>query len=200
MIYLIPITPLDCVMIKMGYEALCISGTGLTRYPVAAHVLLELLPCLLPKTNDEVSSIINMVRIESNNGYNLLWRILELTVPGFDPTFPVKIPTWSDDGIFNFAHAFQLYYRLLSRKGDFHDDKTRRTMFLQAINIYAFANLITTLLTCINNYFSVDNDGYLPGSLCITGLAHQPRPHGHPPTPRASTSCPPSPWAYQSRD
>jgi len=96
MIYLAPITPLDCVMIKMGYEALCIPGTGLTRHPVAAHVHLELLPHLLPKTNDEVSSFINMVRIESNNGYDLLWRILELTVPGFDPTFPVKIPTWSD--------------------------------------------------------------------------------------------------------
>jgi hypothetical protein len=47
------------------------------------------------------------------------------------------------------------------------------TTFLQAINDYAFADLITTLLTCINNYFSVDDDGYLPGSLCIMGLAHQ---------------------------
>ena len=91
-----------------------------------------------------------MVRMESNNGYDLLWRILELTVPGFDPTFPVKIPTWSDDGIFNFAHAFQLYYHLLSRKGDFHDDKTPSTTFLQAINDYAFTDLITTLITCIN--------------------------------------------------
>ena len=68
--------------------------------------LLELLPRLLPTTNDDVSSLINMVRMESNNGYDLLWRILELTVPGFDPTFPVKIPTWSDDGFFKFAHAF----------------------------------------------------------------------------------------------
>ena len=125
MIYLVPITPLDCVMIKMGYEALCIPGTGLTRYPVAACVLLEILPRLLPNSDNEVSSIINMVRMESNNGYDLLWRILELTVPGFDPTFPVKIPTWSEDGIFDFAHAFQLYYRLLSKKGDFHNDKTR---------------------------------------------------------------------------
>ncbi len=40
MIYLVPITPLNCVMIKMSYEALCIPGTGLTRYPVAARVLL----------------------------------------------------------------------------------------------------------------------------------------------------------------
>jgi len=63
MIYLVPITPLDCVMIKMGYKALCIPGTGLTQYPVAARVLLELLPRLLPKTNEEVSSIINMVRV-----------------------------------------------------------------------------------------------------------------------------------------
>jgi hypothetical protein len=31
MIYLVPITPLDCVMIKMGNKALCIPGTGLTR-------------------------------------------------------------------------------------------------------------------------------------------------------------------------
>jgi hypothetical protein len=31
MIYLVLITPLDCVMIKMGYEALCIPGTGLTH-------------------------------------------------------------------------------------------------------------------------------------------------------------------------
>ena len=109
--------------------------------------------------------------MESNNGYDLLWRILKLTVPGFDPTFPVKIPTWSNDGIFDFAHVFQLYYRLLSKKGDFHDDKTCSTTFLQAISYYAFADLITTLLTCIN--FSVDDDGYLPGSLCIMGLAHQ---------------------------
>jgi len=86
--------------------------------------------------------------MESNNGYDLLWRILELTIPGLDPTFPIKIPTWSDDGIFNFAHAFQLYYCLLSKQGDFHDDKMRSTMFLQAINDYAFANLITTILTC----------------------------------------------------
>jgi hypothetical protein len=160
-------------MTKMGYKALCIPVTGLICYLVAACVLMKLLPRLLPKTDDKVSSIIIMVRMESNNGYDLLWRILELTVPGFGPTFPIKIPSWSDDGIFNFAHAFQLYYHLLAKKGNFHDNKTRSTTFLQAINNYAFADLITTLLTCINNYFSGDDDGYLPGTLCIIGRAHQ---------------------------
>ncbi len=70
LIYLVPITPLDCVMIKMGYEALWVPGTGLSRYPIAASVLLELLPRLLPTTNDEVSSLIYMVCMESNNGYD----------------------------------------------------------------------------------------------------------------------------------
>jgi hypothetical protein len=36
MIYLILITPLDCVMLKMGYKVLCIPGTGTSCYPVAA--------------------------------------------------------------------------------------------------------------------------------------------------------------------
>ena len=76
LIYLVPITLLNCVMIKMGYEALCVPGTGLSCYPIAACVLLELLPRLLPTTNNEVSSLINMVPMESNNGYDLCWRSL----------------------------------------------------------------------------------------------------------------------------
>jgi hypothetical protein len=39
MIYLIPVTPLDCVMLKMGCEALCIPGTGTSRYPAAGRSL-----------------------------------------------------------------------------------------------------------------------------------------------------------------
>ena len=49
----------------------------------------------------------------------------------------------------------------------------RSTTFLQAIDDYAYADLITTLLTCINNYYSLDDDSYLPSTLCIMGLAHQ---------------------------
>ncbi len=66
-----------------------------------------------------------------------------------------------------------MYYCLLAKKGDFHDDKMCSTTFLQVINDNAYTDLITTLVTCINNYFCIDNDGYLPGPLCIMGLAHQ---------------------------
>jgi len=82
MIYLVLLTPLNCAMIKMGYEALCIPGIGLTRYLVAARIILELLPRLLPKTDDEVTSIINMVSMESNNGYDLLWHVSRTHGPG----------------------------------------------------------------------------------------------------------------------
>ena len=173
LIYLIPITPLDCVMLKMGYEALCIPGIGLSRYTAAARVLMELLPRLLPKNDMEITSLINMVRMESNNGYDVLWRTLELTVPGFDPTNPVKIPIWHDDGIFNFAHAFLLYYRVKAKKGVWYDDRTRSTMFLQSVDDPAYVNTITTLLMCINNYYTPNNNEYLPANLCVMGLAQQ---------------------------
>jgi hypothetical protein len=91
MIYLILVTPLDCVMIKIGDKVLCIPGTGTSRYSVVAQVLMELLPRLLLRSDNEVTSLINMVCTESGNGYDLLWQILELTVPGFpyhDPSLP----------------------------------------------------------------------------------------------------------------
>ena len=125
MIYFIPVTPLDCAMLQIGYEALCIPGTGTSRYHAAAHVLMEVLPCLLLRSAMEVNSLINMVRAESGNGYNLLWQILELTVPGFDPANPIKLPIWHrDEDVFGFAQAFFLYFQLQSKKGVYYDDRT----------------------------------------------------------------------------
>jgi hypothetical protein len=173
MIYLIPVTPLDCVMIKMGYEALCIAGTGLSHYPATTCTLMELLPHLLPRTDNEVTSLINMVRLELGNRYNLLWCILELTVPGFDPANPIIILVWRDEDIFGFAQAFLLYFHLQAKKGIYYDDQACSTAFLQSINESAFIDTITTLLTCVNNYYSPDDDGYLPSNLCVMRLAHQ---------------------------
>jgi hypothetical protein len=49
MIYLLPITPFDCISIKMGYEALCPLGMGIPRYAAIVRVLFKILPPLLPK-------------------------------------------------------------------------------------------------------------------------------------------------------
>ena len=131
---------------------------------------MELLPCLL---DTQVSSLINMVCMESGNGYDLLWRVMALLVPGFDPTLQVKIPVWDDDNIFDFVLSFLLYFHLQAKKGVVQDDRTNSISFLNAITEPAYANAITTLMTCITNYVSGLDDGYFPPNLCIMGLATQ---------------------------
>jgi hypothetical protein len=46
-------------------------------------------------------------------------------------------------------------------------------MFLNAVLDLAYTDVITTLLTCINNYYVAEDKGYLPNHLCIMGLASQ---------------------------
>ncbi len=44
------------------------------------------------------------------NGYDYLYRVLELYVPGFDPVLAIKTPRWEDsDDIFHFTQAYLLY-------------------------------------------------------------------------------------------
>jgi hypothetical protein len=140
---------------------------------MAARALMDILPRLLPKHDNEVASTINMVQMESNNGYNLLWRILELTVLGFSLTNPVKLPLWRNKDIFKFTHAFLLYYRLQGKKGVWCDDRTQSTTFLQVVDNLAYVDTITTLIMCINNYSTLYDEGYLPAALCVMGLVHQ---------------------------
>jgi len=174
LLYLLPVMPFDCISIKMGFEALCPPGLGLPRYAMIARVLMELLPRLLPiRTDTQISTLVNMVRMESGNGYDLLWRVLALSVPGFDPTIQVAIPVWADDDIFEFGLSFLLYFRLQAKRGIAQDDRTQSISFLNAINEPAFADAITTLMTCITNHVSGFDDGYLPANLCIMGLANQ---------------------------
>jgi hypothetical protein len=52
----------------MGYKALCPPGLGILQYEAIAHILLEVLPRLLAKTNSQVSTLVMVVRNESNNG------------------------------------------------------------------------------------------------------------------------------------
>jgi len=82
---------------------------------------MELLPWLIPVTlSPQVSATLAAVRYESNNGYDYLWRVLKLAVPGFDPTVSIPIQSWDTaDDIFHFAQAYLLYFRLQA-KVNFH--------------------------------------------------------------------------------
>jgi hypothetical protein len=74
--------------------------------------------------------------------------------------------------IFEFCLAFVLYFRLVSKKGLVHDDRTKSITFLQAIREPAYVDVITTLHAHIDTFQSEDF-GYLPPHLCMMGLATQ---------------------------
>jgi hypothetical protein len=84
---------------------------------------MELIPRLIPDSlSPQLNATLALVHFESNNGYDYLWRVLELTVPRFDPTVPIQVPNWSDvKDIFTFAQAFLLFFRLQA-KVKFHYD------------------------------------------------------------------------------
>jgi hypothetical protein len=120
-----------------------------------------------------------MVHMDSGNGYDLLWHLLALSVPGFNPSIPVKLLIWNDDNIFNFALLFILYFRLQAKKGVVQDDCICSTTFLNWIDKPMYADTIATLLLCIKNYISTVDDEYLPSHLCRMGLANQINTNAH---------------------
>jgi len=163
----------DAVVLKNRFEGLCPPGLGLVRYAAMCKGFMELLPWLVPASiSPQVSAILASVRYESNNGYDYLWRLLELAVPGFDPTVPIQIPSWADaNDIFHFAQAYLLYFRLQAKLNFHYDDRTRSGIFLRAIQFSEFADTVTTLQSHVNSFREEFEDGYLPPHLRLHGLA-----------------------------
>jgi hypothetical protein len=163
--------PFDAVNLKLGFEGLCPPGLGIDRYASIAAAIMEVVPRLLPDHIARLNTTIATVRGDSNNGFDLLWRLMALAVPGFDPAQHVSAPVWDDYGdIFDFCHAHVLYFRLQAKRGLYYDDRTRSSTFLRAIHQPAYIEVITTLQTHIESYQDMDM-GYLPPSLCMMELA-----------------------------
>ena len=171
--YVLGLLPFDAIVLTHGFEGLCPPGLGLAKYAAMSKAIMELVPRLIPSSlSPQVNAILASVRFESNNSYDYMWRILELTVPGFDPTIPIRVPTWSDaDDIFHFAQAFLLFFRLQAKVTFHYDDRTRIGMILRAVQYTEFADSVTTLLSHVNSYWQEVNDGSLPAHLRLHGLA-----------------------------
>ena len=163
----------NAINLNTGFEGLCPPGLGLQRYAEIAGVLMEVLPCLLPDSDFQVTLLVTLVRAELNNGFDLLWRVLELAVPGSDPSLQISAPVWLGDDIFNFCLSYVLYFCLQAKKGLVHDERTKSLTFLQAVREPAYVDVITTLQAHINTYLSKLDFGYLPPNLCMMGLAAQ---------------------------
>jgi len=171
--YLIALMPFDAIVLANRFEGLCPPGLGLLRYAAMSKALLELLPWLIPATlSPQVGAAIASVRYDTGNGYDFLWRILELTVPGFDPTTPIQAPIWSEIlDIFSFAQEYLLFFRLQAKQNFHYNDRTRSGLFLRAVRSSQFADTITLLQSHINSYREEFEDGYLPPNLRLHGLA-----------------------------
>ena len=171
--YSLALLPFDAIVLKNRFKGLCPPGLGLIRYAAMCKAFMELLPWLLPVTlSPQVSAVLASVRYESNNGYDYLWRVLELAVSGFDPTVSITVPSWTNaDNIFHFAQAYLLYFRLHAKLNFHYDDRTRSGIFLRAIQFSEFADTVTTLQSHVNSFRKEFEDGYLPPHLRLHGLA-----------------------------
>jgi hypothetical protein len=119
-----------------------------------------------------VESVTFSVGFDSNNGFDLLWRVLELTMPGFKSTNPVQVRIWSPTSdILSFCRKHLLYFRLQSKHNMFFNARTQTNIFLHNIQHSEYADVITTLQSHVNAYLCEKGDGYLPSNLCIDGIA-----------------------------
>ncbi len=164
--------PFNAVHLGNNFEGLFVPGLGTQRYHECASALFELLPRLLPTSNPEIHAKLSSIHIESKNGYDLFWRVLELTVPMFDPTVPLQQPNWDHDiDILEFGRHHELYFRLQAKKQVFFNTRDCTTMFLKAVASSKYANIVTTLRSNVDSYRHPDKEYFLPQNFQLTNIA-----------------------------
>ena len=79
---------------------------------------------VIPSEATRINSVSRMVGNNSGNGYELLWNILALTLPAFDPMRCAHVPSWEeqDNCVHNFADAALLYFQLQKKRGNLIDE------------------------------------------------------------------------------
>jgi hypothetical protein len=164
--------PFNAICLQNNYEGLFPPGLGMDTYTECCVAVLEILPCLLPTTNMEVMAIVSAVSNTSRNGYDLLWQILELFVPGFDPTVPIAQPQWMrDSNILEFCQGHLLYFWLQAKKNVFFTARNRSNIFLRGVAPLEYANVVNMIQTSVDTYRHSDDDGHLPDQFCLNKIA-----------------------------
>jgi hypothetical protein len=135
--------------------------------------MMDFLPRLIPGTLlSRINATLAAVQSKSNNGNDYLWRVLELTVPGFDPVVPIQTPLWTNyEDIFHFSQAHLLYFQLQTKMHYHFMDRTRSGIFLRAIQHSDYADTVTTLQSHVNSYKEDYDMGFLPPHRRLHGLA-----------------------------
>ncbi len=172
--YALALMPFDTVVLSNCFEGLCPPRLNLLCYTTMCKTLMELLPWLIPSSvSSQVNAPLASVRYKMGNGYDYLWHVLKLTVPGFDPTIPIQASAWSKvKDIFQFAQNYLLFFCLQAKLNFHYDDRTQSGLFLRVVQSSHFADTVTLLQLHVNSYRQECEDGYLPPNLCLHGLAN----------------------------
>jgi hypothetical protein len=121
------------------------------------------------------------VETKTQNGYKILWNLLYCFIPGFNPTNMINKLTWDGEGgdMIQYAAAFDLYFRLSSKRGNRQTDVEKLILFLKGITARNLSRVVEPLIIVIKSTQSkIDDgrgycDGYLPHYLCIDELAQK---------------------------
>jgi hypothetical protein len=145
--HLMALMPFDSIVLKNHYEGLFIPSLGTHHYAACGKALMDFLPCLIPgNLSSRINAMLAATRCKTHNGYDYLWQVLELTVPGFDPVVAIHMPQWTDSNdIFHFAQTYLLYFWLQSKMHYHYTNQTQSGNFLWAIQHLDYDDTITTL-------------------------------------------------------
>ncbi len=177
----IGLIPFDAIQFSRQQDGLCITGLGLDRYRDMQSALCTALPLCLAQADNRVQAMITGVETKTQNGYKILWNLLYRFVPGFNPTNTNNKPTWDGEGgdVIRYAAAFDLYFRLSSKRGNCQTDVEQSILFLKGITARNLSRIVEPLIIAVESTQSKIDDnggycnGYLPHYLRIDELAQK---------------------------
>ena len=164
------IVPFDAITLKLGKKSLCQRGLGTSMYLEMSRALYNCLRSgIIPTGATRLNSVARMVGNNSGNGYELLWNLLVLTLPVFDPMVRAHFPLWEeqDQCVHRFADATLLYFQLQKKRGERFNLKEMSLQYLRGITESTYMGIITGLQTSVLSVTTTD----LPDELQISALA-----------------------------
>jgi len=150
---LIAIMPFDATDSTQGYEALCPPGFGTERYTKMARTLYKIIFDLIPNTAD-TREIKRDVSTETMNGYQALYKILCMGLPGFNEALELKRPHWEAgrDNLEDYYDKWHLHLRLAMKTPNTLNFRNIVFGFLNGIKDTQYLSAISTVKTNISAF------------------------------------------------
>jgi hypothetical protein len=169
--FLLPLTPFDSIIDVTDYTYLFPPLLGTKRYAACATAILSLLAYIIPTSlSNTLNVLVNIVRSESGNEYDLLYRALKVFVPGFDKSRPLPLPYWMDGTTVNdYLTSIVLYFRIQALHQMPHSDNDKMPhsdydkslSFLRGVTGLEYTELTHSLISTVENFYLDNGDGEL---------------------------------------